>query len=155
MAEEEKKFRVLVVDDDSDMRSSMQELLPCLLQGIGAISDPEHVECITASDPDDARKHLKPGAFDLIICDNNMGIGKQKGIDFLTGLREQGDKTPMILHTGDYLKIDKEENIHFVLKGNQAMLLEAMKHALGLDRPKPEQAAVRGLVAGAAQVQQL
>ena len=78
--------RVLIVDDDAPLRQAYKQTL---------VRRGWTVE--TASDGLDAKKHLKGGAFDVIISDVEMPGGG--GIQLLRDLRAQGVEVPVILVT--------------------------------------------------------
>lgn len=79
--------RILVVDDEPDLVSSLESLLEMEI---------EDVEVVTAEDADTAALALaQKGPFDLIICDQRMP-GRQ-GLEFLEQVREGGGPPAILL----------------------------------------------------------
>jgi EAL domain-containing protein (putative c-di-GMP-specific phosphodiesterase class I)/ActR/RegA family two-component response regulator len=119
--------RVLIVDDDAPLRQAYKQTL---------VRRGWTVE--TASDGLDAKKHLKGGAFDVIISDVEMPGGG--GIQLLRDLRAQGVEVPVILVTGkpsmgDTMNAIEHGVFRYLLKPvSNDRLDEAVGLAAGLSR---------------------
>lgn len=79
--------RVLLVDDDSDVRRDYSKLL----RSLGCMVE-------TAADGHDAVEKLRASSFDLIVSDISMP--RMNGTEFLRAVREQDLDVPVILMTG-------------------------------------------------------
>ena len=80
------KARILVVDDEADIRESLETLLE--LEGYG-------VEL--AADATDASSKLERSSYDLILLD--LMMPDRSGMELLAELRERGVQTPVIMLT--------------------------------------------------------
>lgn len=92
-----KKFAVLVVDDDPKIRE--------LIQAYFSVRN-EEVNCIVASDVQQAGLKLSNQEFDLIIIDNIMPI--KLGIDYALFLRRsiKYSQLPIVLMSGALQQVD-------------------------------------------------
>ena len=77
-------MRVLVVDDERNIRESLQRLLE--LEGI---------DCATASDGAEAVELLKAESFDVIVTDLRMPV--MGGQELLERIRDEGQRSPVIM----------------------------------------------------------
>jgi two-component system response regulator AtoC len=78
--------RILIIDDEATIRSSLQEAL---------IQDGYEVEVAEAGEA--ALAMCRGGRFDLVVTDLNLpGVN---GLEILNALRNQGDQTPVIMMT--------------------------------------------------------
>lgn len=82
-------MRALVIDDDQRLRPIIARLMKCL--GFELV--------MQAGDGEEAMQHLAGGPVDLILTDLRMP--RMDGICFVRGLRKQGDKTPVIMLSGE------------------------------------------------------
>ncbi|HEY8271313.1 MAG TPA: response regulator [Pseudobdellovibrionaceae bacterium] len=82
-----KRGRLLIIDDEADLR----EVLIALLE--------EHVlEIVQASNGKEGIEILTHKEFDAVLSDEKMP--KKSGLEVLKWMREQGLKTPFIIHSG-------------------------------------------------------
>ena len=81
-------MRVLLVDDDARMRVVLGKLLESA--GICTVAD--------AGDGQEALDRLAAETFDLVVTDCNMP--RMNGIALVTALRARGDRTPVIMLSG-------------------------------------------------------
>jgi CheY-like chemotaxis protein len=81
-------MRVLLVDDDARMRVVLGKLLESA--GICTVAD--------VGDGQEALDRLAAETFDLVVTDCNMP--RLNGIAFVTALRARGDRTPVIMLSG-------------------------------------------------------
>jgi DNA-binding NtrC family response regulator len=92
MAKTSDDFRILIVDDNKDLRDILQEYL----DDQGDLVD-------GASDGNDALTRYRAVPYDLIITDLNMP--GTNGIDLIKQIKEQNDMTEFIIITG-YASLD-------------------------------------------------
>lgn len=92
MAKTSDDFRILIVDDNKDLRDILQEYL----DDQGDLVD-------GASDGNDALARYRAVPYDLIITDLNMP--GTNGIDLIKQIKEQNDMTEFIIITG-YASLD-------------------------------------------------
>lgn len=83
---EEKKYHILIIDDDKRIR----ELLKQFLNKNGFF-------VTTSSDASEAKKEMSKFIFDLMVVD--LMMPNESGIEFLMGIRKNNDKTPAIMLT--------------------------------------------------------
>lgn len=84
---DERKFKILVIDDDKRIR----ELLQQLLEKNGFIAS-------ISADADEAREQMSKINFDLLVVD--LMMPNESGIEFLTDLRTRGNNSvPAIMLT--------------------------------------------------------
>ncbi len=79
--------RLLVIDDEPDLRDVLVALL-----------ESEAAEIAIASNGAEAICRLETEVFDAILSDERMP--KKTGMEVLRWLRERGQNTPFIIHTG-------------------------------------------------------
>lgn len=82
-------MRILIVDDESGTRSTLQRLMAKL----------RNAKIDTASNGADGLKLARRHWYDLIITDYHMP--KMDGIDLIYTLRQEGYAIPMVLISGD------------------------------------------------------
>ncbi len=82
-------MRILIVDDESSTRSTLQRLMAKL----------RNAKIDTASNGVDGLKLARRHWYDLIITDYHMP--KMDGIDLIYTLRQEGYAIPMVLISGD------------------------------------------------------
>ena len=92
---EEKKARVLVIDDNEAAANALVRLLNALTCDAAAIYDPEH-----------ARDFLRTHPIDLVFID--IGMPTMNGHELIALLRSDGFVTPAIALTGYGLLEDKD-----------------------------------------------
>ena len=83
---EEKKYHILIIDDDKRIR----ELLKQFLNKNGFFTT-------TSADTSEAKKEISKFIFDLMVVD--LMMPNESGIEFLINIRENGNKTPAIMLT--------------------------------------------------------
>lgn len=88
--------RVLIVDDDLEFL----ELVKCLLEDQ---IKPDLIQ--TATNGEEGLVHALSGEFDLIVSDTNMPV--LHGPGFIKALREQGNKTPVLLLYSNSIQVEK------------------------------------------------
>lgn len=98
------KLRVLIVDDFDNFRVSVTRML----QGLGVMN------IDVAINGQHAIKHCKHRSYDLILCDFNLGMGKN-GLQVLEQLKHE----QMILHTNLFALITAETGRSTVLAVNE------------------------------------
>jgi DNA-binding response OmpR family regulator len=81
-------MRVMLVDDDARMRQVLARMLAST--GFGAVEE--------VGDGAEALERLGVGHVDLIITD--CAMPRMDGIAFVTALRGRGDRTPVIMLSG-------------------------------------------------------
>jgi DNA-binding NtrC family response regulator len=117
------RIRVLVVDDDADMRGLLTREL-----------DSEGYEVTDAADAPGAVRACRARSFDVILMDNNMP--GQDGLDILPGLRTMCPSTPIIMMTafGDvpaHIEATERGAADFLIKPFRIdELMSAIKRAL-------------------------
>ena len=84
--------RILHIEDHVPLANTLKELL----SGEGHVVD--HAPHTPA-----AKHMLSQGQYDLILSDNNLGAGYQKGTDFIRELHDktEGQHPPVIMFTSD------------------------------------------------------
>jgi DNA-binding NtrC family response regulator len=103
-----KSVRILIVDDDAEMRA----LLLDVLQGEG-------YEAVEAKDGTEAVLALRTKRFDLILMDKNMP--GPSGLDLLPGFRRVCPQSPIVMMTafGDvpsYMEAMEKGAVEFLFK---------------------------------------
>lgn len=88
--------KLLIIDDEEDLR----EVLCALLEEVTT-------EIVTCQNGLEACEVLEKMTFDAILSDEKMP--KKTGMEVLRWLRERGDSTPFIIHTGYGHKAMQEE----------------------------------------------
>ncbi len=83
---EEKKYHILIIDDDKRIR----ELLKQFLNKNGFF-------VTTSADTSEAKKEISKFLFDLMVID--LMMPNESGIEFLMTIRKNGNKTPAIMLT--------------------------------------------------------
>lgn len=91
MAPPEDKSRLLIVEDDSDIRELLKHFLKEFVD-----------EIVEAQDGTEALDHVKAGEFDTILSDIEMP--QMNGLKFLAYVRSLGQMTPFVVLTahGDH-----------------------------------------------------
>ena len=84
----EKKYRILIVDDEESIRFTLE----CFLTEEG-------YEVVTAKNYDEAIQKIETGSFDMIYADIILGGGKT-GIDVIREARDRGVTCPVVVITG-------------------------------------------------------
>ena len=82
------KARVLIVDDEKSMRTSLREFLK-----------DDNYEVAVAEDADKAMAKLKAGDFDVVLTD--IIIPRITGVELLKSISETSPNTQVILMTGE------------------------------------------------------
>lgn len=77
-------MRVLIVEDDRDVARNIAKML----RECGHVAD-------TAHDGEDGLALAREGAFDVLIVDRMMP--RRDGLSMIAALREEGDKTPVLI----------------------------------------------------------
>ena len=83
---EEKKYHILIIDDDKRIR----ELLKQFLNKNGFF-------VTTSADTSEAKKEISKFLFDLMVID--LMMPNESGIEFLMTIRKNGNKTPTVMLT--------------------------------------------------------
>lgn len=94
------KRRILIVDDDADLRQTLAEQL-------GVEPDYEIAEAGTAAE---ANERIREAHVDLVILD--VGLPDQDGRDAVRQLRHRGFKSPIIILTGHQDDSDQVEGLN-------------------------------------------
>ena len=92
------KFKILLIEDDEDLRFIMRGLL--IENGI----NPRNID--DCADPKKAKAYLSLKTYNLVITDNNLynDIKRNNGLEIIESMREEFDRnqfTPVCLLTGD------------------------------------------------------
>ena len=80
--------RILVIDDESPMRQLYEEILVR-----------RYIPTICSSG-EEALQRFRPGLFDLVLTDRDLGNGKMDGVGLLAALRKSGYRGPAIMVSG-------------------------------------------------------
>jgi len=86
MSIQEKQFHILIVDDDTKIRTLLAKFL-----------ENNNFFVTTAESAREAKKHLEDFIFDIMVLDVMMP--EETGIEFAQSLRNKGDETPIIMLT--------------------------------------------------------
>ena len=118
--------RILIVDDESEMRLALKATL-----------ERERFATVTASDGAEGLARFQEGGFDLVISDVKMP--KMGGVELLRALKRRSPATEVIMMTA-YGDIDnavetmKEGAFDYLLKPFSADILLSAVHRAFLDR---------------------
>lgn len=118
-----KKYNLLVVDDDDDLRELMCSIFE--LQGFSVF---------VAASGDSAFKIVESNKIDLVISDMRMPFGD--GMELLRNIRTRSRKTPVVIFVTGYSDISFEKCLSegayavFTKPFNQKELIDSAKSAL-------------------------
>src|SRR5688572_8191085 len=125
-------MRIMLVDDDARMRQALTRLL--YLAGFDSVEE--------AGDGEEALGRLSGGAqVDLIITD--FAMPRLDGVGFVSALRGRGDRTPVIMVSGEH---DPDLVIRAIRAGVNNYVAKPI-HARGLVEKIWETVGVSGAVA--------
>ncbi len=79
--------RILVIDDESSIRNTLQDIL-----------EYEKYEVVLAEDGQEALEQMSKGPYDVILCDVKMP--KMDGIELLEKIRQQDDDVAIVMISG-------------------------------------------------------
>lgn len=82
----EKKYHILIIDDDRRIRELLKQFL-----------NKNNFFITTSSNTNEARKEISKFVFDLMVVD--LMMPNESGIEFLINIRKNGNKTPAIMLT--------------------------------------------------------
>jgi CheY-like chemotaxis protein len=115
--------RVLIVDDNPQVRQAMSRLVEHCHYGVVAVETGE--EALAA---------LQHDTFSVLILDLRLGLGARTGVDLVDTIRDTGCEAPIIIMSGDLSDVrdSPRADVHCYLDKpvKLATLREALREAI-------------------------